>query len=273
MTAHTRTDPQELADIAQRIARIAGARILELRDAGVTVAATKSSVVDMVTEADRECERLVVAALHEARPDDGVLGEEGTGIAGTSGVTWVIDPIDGTTNYLYNLPAYAVSIAATVPDPGAFADGRRGIAAAVYSPRSDEMFDAWEGGGARLNGEAIRISTPLDLETALVGTGFGYTVERKLEQLAILQRVLPRVRDIRRIGSAAYDLCMTAAGRLDAFYEKGLQPWDYAAAALIATEAGAEILGRDDTTPPGEPLLFVAHPDLVHELRSVALGA
>lgn len=271
MTAQHPADPKLLTDIAMTIARTAGARILELRSVGVTVAATKSSVVDMVTEADRECERLVVAALREARPDDGVLGEEGTGIPGTSGITWVIDPIDGTTNYLYNLPAYAVSIAATVLDPTAFADGRRGIAAAVYSPRSDEMFDAWEGGGARLNGVDIHISGNDDLETALVGTGFGYTVTRKLEQLEMLQRVLPRVRDIRRSGSAAYDLCLTASGQLDVFYEMGLQPWDYAGAALIATEAGAEIIGRDDATPPGEPLIFVGHPGVVRELRSLAL--
>lgn len=273
MTTEPHPEAAFLADIAKNIARTAGAQILESRRAGVTVAATKSSAVDMVTEADRACERLIVAALLEARPHDGILGEEGTGIVGTSGITWVLDPIDGTTNYLYNLPAYAVSIAATVEDPTAFADGRRGIAAAVYSPRSDEMFDAWVGGGSRLNGEAIQISGNVDLATSLIGTGFGYTVERKFEQLEILQRVLPRVRDIRRSGSAAYDLCMMAAGMLDAFYEKGLQPWDYAGAALIATEAGAEIIGFDDNTPPGEPLMFLAHPGLVRELRSVALGA
>lgn len=273
MTATTHTHPQELAAIAVQIARTAGQRILQLRNEGVTVAATKSSIVDMVTEADQESERIVVAALREARPDDGILGEEGTGIEGTSGITWVIDPIDGTTNYLYNLPAYAVSIAATVADSVAFADGRRGIAAAVFNPRSDEMFDAWQGGGSRLNGEAIRSSGNLDLQTALVGTGFGYTVERKHEQLELLQRALPRVRDIRRIGSAAYDLCLLAAGRLDAFYEMGLQPWDYAAAALIASEAGAGILGRDHATPPGEPLIFVAHPELVNEFRDVVLGS
>ncbi|UOQ60434.1 inositol monophosphatase [Leucobacter rhizosphaerae] len=272
MSTDTHTSPQQLAALAQTIARTAGARILELRAAGVTVAATKSSIVDMVTEADRACEQLIVEALREARPDDGILGEEGTGIEGTSGITWVLDPIDGTTNYLYDLPAYAVSIAATVEDPTAFADGRRGIAAAVYSPRSDEMFDAWQGGGARRNGEPIRISGNLDLATSLIGTGFGYTVERKLEQLELLQRVLPRVRDIRRIGSAAYDLCMTAAGRLDAFYEKGLQPWDYAGAALIAVEAGAEIVGLDEATPPGEPLMFVGHPEIVRTLRDVVLG-
>ncbi|QIM18859.1 inositol monophosphatase [Leucobacter coleopterorum] len=271
MTATTHADPTELAAIASRIARTAGKRILELRGTGVTVAATKSSIVDMVTEADRECERLVVAALREARPDDGIVGEEGAAIEGSSGITWVIDPIDGTTNYLYDLPVYAVSIAATVPDATAFADGRRAVAGAVYNPCTDELFEATENGGARLDGAPIRISEKDELATALIGTGFGYTVERKHEQLEMLGRILPRIRDIRRIGSAAYDLCLVAAGRLDAFFEKGLQPWDYAAAALIAREAGATILGRDDTTPPGEPLIFVADPSLVNELRTVVL--
>ncbi|QIK62492.1 inositol monophosphatase [Leucobacter viscericola] len=272
MTATTHADPKELATIASRIARTAGKRILELRSAGVTVAATKSSIVDMVTEADRECERLVVAALREARPDDSIVGEEGAAIEGSSGITWVIDPIDGTTNYLYDLPVYSVSIAATVPDTTAFADGRRAIAGAVYNPCNDELFEAHEGGGARLNGAPIRISEKRELATALIGTGFGYTVERKREQLEMLGRILPLIRDIRRLGSAAYDLCLVAAGRLDAFFEKGLQPWDYAAAALIAREAGATILGRDDATPPGEPLIFVADPHLASELRAVVLG-
>lgn len=272
MTATTRADSKELEAIAGRIARAAGQRILELRAAGVTVADTKSSIVDMVTEADRECERMVVAALQEARPDDSIVGEEGASIEGSSGITWVIDPIDGTTNYLYNLPVYAVSIAATVPDATAFADGRRAVAGVVYNPCTDELFEAHEGGGARLNGKRIRISEKRELATALIGTGFGYTVERKLEQLEMLGRILPRIRDIRRIGSAAYDLCLVAAGRLDAFFEKGLQPWDYAAAALIAREAGAVIIGHDDATPPGEPLIFVADPHLVRELRAVVLG-
>ncbi len=274
MTAATALDttPEALCRIAADVAGRAGRRILELRRSGVSVAATKSSDNDLVTEADRESERMVVEALREARPHDGILGEEGTGIPGTSGITWVIDPIDGTTNYLYDLPAYAVSIAATVPDEAAFADGRRAVAGAVYNPRTDELFDAWEGGGARMNGAPIRVSDKGDLATALVGTGFGYTTERRLEQLVVLQRVLPRVRDIRRIGSAAYDLCLVGAGRLDAFFEHGLQPWDYAAAALVAREAGAGLLGRDDKTPPGEPLIFAGNPALVNALRDLALA-
>ena len=265
-------DPKGLAEIAARIAERAAARILELRAEGVSVAASKSSATDVVTLADQESERLIVAAIQEARPDDGILGEEGTGIPGTSGITWVIDPIDGTVNYLYDLPAYAVSIAATVSDEAAYADGRRAIAGAVCSPRTDELFVAWQGGGAFRNGEPIGITGQEDLSVSLVATGFGYTVERRTEQAEMVARVIPRARDIRRNGSAAYDLCMLAAGRLDAYYERGLQPWDYAAGVLIASEAGATLIGRDAATPPGEPFLVAGAPGLVHELRSLVLG-
>ncbi|MBS3180724.1 MULTISPECIES: inositol monophosphatase family protein [Leucobacter] len=268
-TAH---DPKGLAAIAARIAERAAARILELRAQGVDVAASKSSATDVVTAADQESERLIVAAIQDVRPDDGILGEEGTGIAGTSGITWVIDPIDGTVNYLYDLPAYSVSIAATVADETAYGDGRRAIAGAVCNPRTDELFVAWEGGGATRNGEPIRITGQDDLSLSLVATGFGYTAERRTEQAEMVARVIPRARDIRRYGSAAYDLCMLAAGRLDAYYEQGLQPWDYAAGVLIASEAGATLIGRDAATPPGESFMVVGAAGLVEELRSLALG-
>lgn len=265
-------DAAALADTAARLATIAGEHVLELRAAGVSVAASKTSAIDIVTEADRASERLIVETLRTECPDDAIFGEEGTSVDGTSGITWVIDPIDGTANYLYNLPVYAVSIAATVADTHGMADGRRAIAGAVFSPSTGELFTAYEGGGSRLNGDPISISGRRDLATSLVATGFGYTVERKLEQLEMLSRVLPRVRDIRRIGSAAYDLCLLAAGRLDAYFERGLQPWDYAAGALIAEEAGAELLGSSDAVRPGEELLFAAAPELVAELRAVTLG-
>lgn len=257
----------ELAGIAATVAETAGRRIVQLRDAGVDVAATKSSATDVVTAADREAERLVAALIREARPDDGILGEEGASDSGTTGITWVVDPIDGTVNYLYDLPVFSVSIAATVPDPTAFADGRRAVAGAVCAPRSGELFVASEGCGATRNGAAIRVSAQQELGLALVGTGFGYTSKRRAEQAEVVARVLPRVRDIRRLGSAAYDLCMVASGRLDAYYERGLQPWDYAAAALIAREAGAELRGVDDRTPPGEPLLLAAPPAIAGALH------
>lgn len=270
--APTDHDPKGLAAIASRIAERAAARILELRAQGVDVAASKSSATDVVTAADQESERLIVAAIQDVRPDDGILGEEGTGITGTSGITWVIDPIDGTVNYLYDLPAYAVSIAATVADDTAYGDGRRAIAGAVCNPRTDELFVAWEGGGATRNGEPIRITGQVDLSQSLVATGFGYTEERRTQQAEMVARVIPRARDIRRYGSAAYDLCMLAAGRLDAYYEQGLQPWDYAAGVLIASEAGATLIGRDAATPPGESFMVVGAAGLVEELRSLALG-
>lgn len=271
MTAPAAHSPAQLAQIATTVARLAGDRIKELREQGVDVAAAKSSAVDIVTEADREAERLVTAALLEARPDDGIVGEEGTGISGTSGITWVIDPIDGTVNYLYNLPLYTVSIAATVPSD-AYADGRRAVAGAVYNPNSNEMFEAFEGGGARLNGIRIMPTGNTELATSLVATGFGYTVARRTFQAELAARLLPNIRDIRRFGSAANDLCMVASGRVDAFYEIGLQPWDYAAGALIATEAGVQIIGEHDEQAPGEPFMFVAAPGLVHVLRRAVLG-
>lgn len=286
----TAPDPSELrrlADVAASLARSVGAVIRSLREAGVDVAATKSSITDVVTAADEEAERLLTSGLRELRPDDGILGEEGASISGTTGITWVVDPIDGTVNYLYGLPAYAVSVAATVEvagetadgaagephGPGDMADGRRAVAGAVYLPVTDELFTAWQGGGAQLNGEPLDGPVETALGTALVATGFGYTVERRTEQAEVVRRLIPRVRDIRRIGSAAADLCLLAAGRLDAYYERGLQPWDYAAGALIAREAGALVLGRDEATPPGEPLLIAAAPGLARELRGAIAEA
>ncbi|MGJ0203681.1 inositol monophosphatase family protein [Leucobacter sp. gxy201] len=264
--------PEALTRIAARIALAAGDRIYELRRRGVAVAALKSSAVDMVTEADQEAERMIVSALLAERPDDGVLGEEGSNTEGTSGITWIIDPIDGTTNYFYDIPAYAVSIAATVADPEWSNERFRTIAGAVYNPSTRELFEAWEGGGARLNGDAIAPSGTADPAVSLVGTGFGYTVERKVEQLEMVQRLLPRVRDLRRIGSAAYDLCLVACGRLDAYYERGLNAWDYAAGMLIAKEAGAAVIGRDPLTPPGTEMLYAASPGLAENLRAIATG-
>lgn len=261
-----------LADTAASLARSVGDVIRSLRQAGVDVAATKSSINDVVTAADREAERLLTLGLRELRPEDGILGEEGASVDGTTGITWVVDPIDGTVNYLYDLPAYAVSVAATVADggTGTMADGRRAVAGAVHLPVTDQLFVAWEGGGARLNGQTLGpagLEGPREtpLATALVATGFGYTVERRTEQAEVVRRLIPRVRDIRRMGSAATDLCLVAAGRVDAYYERGLQPWDYAAGALIAREAGALVLGRGDL-PAGEPMLIAAAPGLAGEL-------
>lgn len=264
---------QSLTSLAASVAQSVGARIRLLREQGVEVANTKSSLADVVTKADREAEQLIAQALRGARPNDGLLGEEGASLEGTTGITWVVDPIDGTVNYLYGLPSYAVSIAATVKDqgPGATADGRRAVAGAVYVPASDELFEAYEGGGARLNGLPILVSTATELSLALVATGFGYTVERRTEQARVASSLIPKVRDIRRMGAAAVDLCNLAAGRLDAYYERGLQPWDYAAGALIAREAGARILALTDDALPGEAMMIAGPPSLASQLRAAIL--
>lgn len=269
MTPIDAADFSELAHIAATTATEVGHTIRDMRAQGVEIANTKSSLADVVTAADGAAERLITAALRAARPNDGILGEEGASIEGNSGITWVVDPIDGTVNYLYDLPGYAVSIAATVEDgaAGTMADGRRAVAGAVYVPTLDELFEAYEGGGARLNGRTLHMQEAPELALSLIATGFGYTAERRAEQAEILRHVLPQVRDIRRLGAAAADLCNLAAGRIDAYYERGLQPWDYAAGVLIARESGATILGRDDHTLPGEPLMIAGPPSLAYSLR------
>lgn len=275
MPCLNRTELESLTNLAGSVARDVGVRIQELRERGVQIADTKSSLADVVTAADREAETLITQALRKARPDDGLLGEEGASIDGATGITWVVDPIDGTVNYLYGLPSYAVSIAATVTDhgPGTTADGRRAVAGAVYVPALDELFEAFEGGGARLNDQKIRTSQATELSLALVATGFGYTVERRTEQARVVSRLIPQVRDIRRMGAAAVDLCNLAAGRLDAYYERGLQPWDYAAGVLIAREAGASILALEENGLPGEPMMIAGPPSLAGKLRAAILDA
>lgn len=195
---------------------------------------TKSSSTDMVSEADREAERAVVEMLRAERPDDGLIGEEGADESSASGRNWVIDPIDGTTNYLYGFPAWCVSVA--------LEDGDGGLAGVVHDPVAAETFSAERGGGAHLNGEAIHVSGADELPTALIGTGFGYEPDVRAGQADLLRRLLPQVRDIRRAGAAALDLCFVAAGRLDGYYERGVKHWDYAAGALIVREAGGEVL-------------------------------
>jgi myo-inositol-1(or 4)-monophosphatase len=195
---------------------------------------TKSSATDMVSEADREAELAIAELLRAERPDDGLVGEEGADESSASGRRWVVDPLDGTTNYLYGFPAWAVSVA--------LEDADGGLVGVVHDPVAGETFMAQRAGGAYLNGEPIRVSEPSDLATSLVGTGFGYDPEVRAGQAEVLRRLLPRVRDIRRAGAAALDLCFVAAGRLDGYYERGIHRWDYAAGALIVQEAGGEVV-------------------------------
>jgi myo-inositol-1(or 4)-monophosphatase len=232
--------PLELLALASDVAREAGLLLAERLPQARTAIGTKSSVTDMVTEVDRESEALVVSRILAARPDDGLLGEEGTVHAGTSGVRWLIDPLDGTTNYIYAYPAFAVSIAAEL--------GGEVVAGAVFDAARGQAFTAARGSGAFLDGRAIRVSSQDDLSRALVGTGFGYDSARRMDQGATLAHVLPRIRDVRRSGSAALDLCSVACGRLDAYFEYGLNPWDLAAGGLIVREAGGVTQGYGEGT-------------------------
>jgi myo-inositol-1(or 4)-monophosphatase len=250
----------ELLEVATRLAADAAALLLDGLDRPRTDVGTKSSRTDMVTEVDRASEQLIVSGLRAARPDDAVLGEEGTSASGTTGVRWVIDPLDGTTNYLYSLPGFAVSIAAEV-------DGVRSVGV-VHDPLHGDVFTAALGRGARRNGDIVRVRDEADLRTALVATGFAYDPERRRRQAGVLTEVLPSVRDIRRGGAAAVDLCSVACGRMDAYYEKGLGPWDLAAGALVASEAGA-VVGDLTGGPPSPSFVLAAGPRLFEPLRAL----
>lgn len=250
----------ELRGLAATLAREAGALLLDGLATDRSVLDTKSSLTDLVTEWDRRSEALIVDGILAARPDDGVLGEEGTEIRGTSGVRWVVDPLDGTTNYLYGLAGFGVSIAAEV-------DGRV-IAAAVNDPVRGELFTAARGGGSFCNDSPIGVSDADDLSTSLVGTGFAYESGTRRWQAEVLTTVLPLVRDIRRSGAAAVDLCSVACGRLDAHYEHNLAPWDLAAGVLIAEEAGA-LAGDLADGRPSTVFTITASPDIFEDLRSL----
>ncbi|MCY9784505.1 inositol monophosphatase [Nocardiopsis sp. EMB25] len=255
-TTHHPPDPEELRALAVRVAAEAGELAAEGQK-GVTVLDTKSSPTDVVTKMDRATEELIRTRLLEARPDDAILGEEGGGESGTSGVRWIVDPIDGTVNYLYGSPDWAVAIAAEV-------DGRV-VAGAVNVPSRAEMFEAVLGHGSRRNGVALSAPDAVPLDRALVATGFGYSPERRAQQARVLLEVLPRVRDIRRCGAAAVDLTGLATGRCDAYYERGLNPWDWAAPGLVASEAGVRVGGVAGGPPSGD-LVIAARPELYEAL-------
>jgi myo-inositol-1(or 4)-monophosphatase len=262
-------DSAELLAVALDAALATARLVAESRpEGGPQVTATKTTATDIVTEVDEAAERMLVERLLESRPDDGVLGEEGADVTGSSGVTWVIDPIDGTVNFLYGIPTYAVSVAARVGDEV--------VAGVVTNPVSGETWTARLGHGAHHDGRALRVNPATDLSMALVGTGFGYAAERRAREADVLRSVLPRVRDIRRAGSAALDLCALASGRLDAYFERNLQPWDLAAGGLVAREAGARVggLGGRDAGPDlvlaAPPALYAALDDLLLSLRADA---
>jgi myo-inositol-1(or 4)-monophosphatase len=259
--------PGSLLELGVSAAKAAGEFLLASRPANLVVA-TKSTPTDVVTQMDTGAERLIAARIRAARPHDAILGEEGGagGAAADSRVRWIVDPIDGTVNYLYALPQWAVSIAAEV-------DGVVEVGV-VFDPSKGEMFTAVRGGGAWLNGDAIGVSACTELSQALVGTGFGYDAARRLRQAEVLTGVLPLVRDIRRLGAASLDLCSVACARLDGYFERGLHLWDHAAAALVVAEAGGVVAGLDGSPPSGD-LLVAATPAVfppLHDLLS-QLGA
>ncbi len=256
-------DPVDLRDLALAAARRVAPELR--RQAGSTPSdTTKSSATDLVTAADRWSEERIVHTLLDARPADGVLGEEGATVEGSSGVRWVIDPIDGTTNFVYGLPGYTVSI-------GAELDGEL-VAGVILDPYSGEEFAAARGVGATRDGRPIRVNRSPGLETALVATGFGYQPGRRAAQAQVLVDVLPRVRDIRRSGGAAHDLTCVACGRVDAYFERGLNPWDIAAGTVIVTEAGGRVTDLDGHPATGE-FVVAAVADLHGPLLDLLHGA
>ncbi len=244
----------ELLDLARTVALEAAGLVRHQRRDGVAVADTKTSPTDIVTAVDRAAEELIQRRLLEARPGDGVLGEEGASTESTTGVTWVVDPIDGTVNFLYGIPQYAVSIAAVV-------DGES-LAGVVTNVATGECFTAVRGEGAWCDDVPLAVREAGPLSQALVGTGFSYEREVRALQAQAVARLLGHVRDVRRLGSAALDLCYVGAGRLDAYVEEGLNPWDMAAGGLVATEAGARLTTRRGV---GGKTCVVAAPEAVFD--------
>ncbi len=258
-------DSQELLELASDIAIQAGELLSERQPQVRRYVGTKSSPTDMVTEVDRESERMITDLILAVRPFDAILGEEGTSHEGRSGVRWVVDPLDGTTNFLYGFPMYAISIAVEV-------DGRT-VAGAVFNAATNELFAGGEGCGATLNGEAIGVSAEASLARALLATGFGYDPERRKQQGEMLARLIGRVRDVRRAGSAALDLCFVACGRLDGYYEQGLNAWDWGAGELIVREAGGEVAFLSEAPFAASPCIVAANPALFTSLKTAVLAA
>ena len=257
-------DPRELEALATRIARSAGDAALAGRRRGLGEVETKTSPTDLVTEHDKASEALIVAALRAERPSDRIVAEEGTELPGRSGITWHIDPIDGTANFFFDLPTWAVSIGAV--------DENGPLAGAVYSPPLGEMFSAARGAGARLDGRPIAPRPNDDLSDALVATGFSYSAADRLRQSRRIPEMIDRIRDLRRFGAAALDICFVACGRLDAYFEENLHSWDVLAAELIAREAGAR--SGDFSGGPLRPAeVLVSGPGVFDALSNVLVAA
>ncbi|WP_305782707.1 inositol monophosphatase family protein [Symbioplanes lichenis] len=255
------TTPAELLGVAVRIAREAAETARRMRAEAITDVETKSTDTDVVTAADKAVERQVVDALGRERPGESVLGEEyGDSAGGTGRVRWILDPIDGTVNYLYGLPQYAVSLAAEV-------DGTV-VAGVVRNAATGDEWTATLGGGAWRDGRRLGGSARTTLDQSLIATGFGYDAARRRHQGAVLAGLIAEVRDIRRFGAAAIDLCLAAEGAVDAYFEKGLNPWDHAAGGLVAAEAGLRVSGLDGA-PAGPDMLVAAPPAIFGALHDL----
>ncbi len=259
----TTEDPKELANRARELVSEAAQAVKQMRTDVIDSAITKSSPTDPVTEADKAAEQAIVDGITTDRPNDSIRGEEGADKTGTSGVTWHIDPIDGTTNYLYDYPSYAVSVAAEISGVV--------VAGAVFDVASGDLYSAHRGARSVCNDEPIHVTTKDELSSALVATGFSYLPNRRREQAEVLVELLPLIRDIRRAGSAAVDLCLLASGRVDAYYESGLNFWDFAAGWIIVEQAGGACTGLHSDDP--DPSLLVAGGPVVHGLLRSALQA
>ena len=254
---------EDLLSHAVHAAEEAGSLLMERFGAPARGVDSKSTPTDLVSDADRDSEELILGLILKERPDDGVLAEEGGGRESASGVTWIVDPLDGTVNFLFGIPQWCVSVAAADPDGT--------IVGVVHNPNLGETFTAGRGRGAYLNRSPIRVSGRADIESAMVATGFSYDRSAREQQASIVARVLPAVRDIRRAGSAALDLAALAVGRVDGFYEAPLEIWDKAAGVLLVTEAGgvvSELEAPVDLTPG----VVAANPALHDDLRRLVTG-
>ena len=250
----------ELVEIAAEAAGAAGRLLLDRFDQPHRQVQAKGSPTDLVSEADHAAEAVIRELLEARRPRDSVLGEEGGDAPGPSGLRWLVDPLDGTVNYLFGIPQWSVSVACE--------DSEGTVAGVVHDPLREETFSAGRGGSPMLNGHAIEASTCQDLALAMIGTGFAYDAEVRVRQGEIATRVLGRARDLRRLGSAALDLAWTACGRFDAYYERDLKPWDRAAGALLCRQAGLPLreLAPAEGLPAG---LVIAPAGLIDELESL----
>ena len=241
--------------LAHTVAKLAGSHLMN-RPSSFTFT-EKSSAVDFATQMDQQAEELIVREILNSRPDDGIIAEEGAARTSKSGITWVIDPLDGTVNYLYGLPGWNISIAAKDKDGV--------LVGVVYAPSINGLWSAERGGDATYNGDKIKCNDPVTLDKALLATGFAYDLDLRIKQGQVISNLLPRIRDLRRNGAAAVDLCYVAMGALDGYFEASLNEWDHAAGGLIATQAGAVISGRAGG-PANKDLVVCAGPALHAQL-------